>query len=113
MIDKVQAIMQEARRRNLDFAHLNDRQILFLLACEQDGSQIRVVGSRPNGEWVLKSTSRTLRTAFTKFIDGQYISKRPSVQIMAEIFLVKEENSRPGRPRNSDVSAGVHRGKTS
>jgi hypothetical protein len=50
MIDKVQAIIEEARRRNPDFAHLNDRQILFLLAYEQDGSRIRFIGRRPDGQ---------------------------------------------------------------
>ena len=51
MTDKVQAIIDEARRREPDFAHLNDRQILFLLAYEQDGARIRFVGWRPNGDW--------------------------------------------------------------
>jgi hypothetical protein len=54
MIDKVQASIEEARRRNPDFAHLNDGQILFVLACEQDGSRIRVVGWTPNGDWVFE-----------------------------------------------------------
>jgi hypothetical protein len=45
-----------------------------------------------------KSTSRTLRTAFTKFIDGQHISTSAYKKKHTEIFLVKEENTRPGRP---------------
>ena len=57
MINKAREIAESVRRRNPELAHLPDNRIielLFLLASEQKGSRIRVIGSTPDGELKFK-----------------------------------------------------------
>ena len=57
MRNRLQIIVENARRIDPDMRHLTDTEImerLFLLASQQKDSRIRVIGSTPDGELKFK-----------------------------------------------------------